>query len=98
VTLDARQSSACKEVAVLQLRKERERRGWSLTYVTRRTGIAANDLSMLERELRPAFPRWRSRIARAFGLPEDRLFRPADDPPAETTNQFTSTQPPDEAA
>jgi transcriptional regulator with XRE-family HTH domain len=96
MTLDARQSTVNEEAAVLQLRRERERRRWSLTYVTRRTGIAANDLSMLERELRPAFPRWRKRIARVFGLPEDRLFRPADD--AQDEAATASPNPPTEAA
>jgi transcriptional regulator with XRE-family HTH domain len=83
---------------VLQLRRERERRHWSLTYITRRTGIAANDLSMLERGLRPAFPGWRKRIARAFDLPEDRLFRLADDPQDEAATGICSPHPPDEAA
>jgi len=59
---------------VLRLRKERERLGLSLTELTRRTGIAANDLSMLERGKRPAFPGWRRRIAEALDLPEADLF------------------------
>lgn len=83
---------------MLQLRKERERRRWSLTYVTRKTGIAANDLSMLERELRPAFPRWRKRIARVFGLPEGRLFCPADDSPDEAATLLPNDEPPNRAA
>jgi transcriptional regulator with XRE-family HTH domain len=63
----------------LPLRKHRKRRGWTLTHLTRITGIAANDLSMLERGLRPAFPGWRRRIVAAFGLTEDELFRVADE-------------------
>ena len=61
---------------ILKLRSERERRGWSLTRVTALTGIATNDLSMLERGLRPAFPGWRRRLARAFRLPASVLFAP----------------------
>lgn len=56
------------------LRAERRKRGWSLTYVSGLTGIAHADLSMLERGLRPAFPGWRRRLARAFGLPAEELF------------------------
>lgn len=42
--------------------------------MTQLTGIAAADLSMLERGLRPAFPGWQRRLARAFGLPAAELF------------------------
>src|SRR5437773_1780038 len=52
----------------LRLRKYRERRGWTLTHLTQLTGIAANDVSMLERGQRPPFPGWRRRSAAASGL------------------------------
>lgn len=58
-----------------QLRAERLRRGWSLVRVSALTGIAPGDLSMLERGLRPPFPGWRRRLARAFKLPEAELFQ-----------------------
>jgi transcriptional regulator with XRE-family HTH domain len=81
VTLDARQSEHERGGSeVLRLRKERERLVWSLTELTRRTGIAANDLSMLERGLRPPFPSWRRRIAQALGVSEEKLFT-SDEPP-----------------
>jgi transcriptional regulator with XRE-family HTH domain len=57
-----------------RLREERLRRGWSLTRVTVATGIAAGDLSLLERGLRPAFPGWRRRLAAAFEMSEAELF------------------------
>jgi transcriptional regulator with XRE-family HTH domain len=59
------------------LREERKKRGWSLTRLSGLTGIAATDLSMLERGLRSIFPGWRARIARAFGLPSSALFSAA---------------------
>jgi transcriptional regulator with XRE-family HTH domain len=59
---------------MLRLRTERQRRGWSLTQLTALTSIATSDLSSLERGLRPAYPGWRRRIARAFRLPEEELF------------------------
>ena len=58
----------------MKLREERIRRGWSLTELTRRTGIATSDLSQIERGLRFAHPGWRRRIARALELPESQLF------------------------
>lgn len=58
----------------LVLRRERQRRHWSLTYVSGLTGIAAADLSMIERGERKVFPGWRRRIAAAFQEPEELLF------------------------
>jgi len=59
----------------LRLREERQRRDWSLVDVTMRTGISSADLSLVERGLKPAFPGWRRRIAKAFNMPESELFR-----------------------
>jgi len=59
---------------VTKLRSERVRRGWSLLEVARRTGITPGDVSMVERGLRPAFPGWRRRLARAFQMSEQALF------------------------
>jgi hypothetical protein len=50
-----------------------------LTKLTAETGIATADLSALERGLRPLFPGWRRRIARALELPEEELFRSTDE-------------------
>ena len=59
---------------MLQLKAERRRRGWSQTYVSGLTGISSPDLSAIERGLKPAYPGWRRRLARAFRMPEAELF------------------------
>lgn len=61
----------------IRLRRERLRRGWSLTRVASLTMISPSDLSQLERSLKPAFPSWRKRLSLAFNLPESRLFAPS---------------------
>lgn len=58
----------------LKLRGERQRRGWSLVDVTMKTGIASADVSLIERGLKPAYPGWRRRLSKAFGVPEVDLF------------------------
>ena len=60
---------------MLSIRKKRIEKGWSLTRVSGLTGIAASDLSQMERELKPDFPGWKRRLARAFGVPAGKLFR-----------------------
>jgi len=64
---------------VPQLRAERLRRGWSLTRVSGLTGIAAQDVSAVERGIRRAFPGWRRRLAAAFKLSERELFDVSDE-------------------
>lgn len=64
---------------MLALRVERQRRGWSITEVTRRTGIAESHLSNIERQLIPAYPGWQRRIAKAFKMSARELFREVDD-------------------
>jgi transcriptional regulator with XRE-family HTH domain len=56
------------------VREYREGHGWSLRELSRRTGIGYPDLSLLERGLRPCYPGWRRRLARAFKLPQSVLF------------------------
>jgi transcriptional regulator with XRE-family HTH domain len=63
----------------LKLKQERERRGWSLVDVTVKTGIASGDLSLIERGLKPAYPGWQRRIAKAFRMPASELFREVED-------------------
>lgn len=60
---------------MLALRRERLKRGWSLTQVTVLTGIDGSALSKIERRVWPCGPEWRRRIAAAFGLPEEVLFK-----------------------
>jgi transcriptional regulator with XRE-family HTH domain len=76
--MSSRTRKASDVAHTLHLRTEREARGWSLTHVTQQTGIAPSDLSLLERGLRPAFPNWQRRIARAFGIPAAKLFAPTE--------------------
>ena len=64
---------------VLRLRTERLRRGWSQTKVSVLTGIPGPTISALERGLIPAWPGWRRRLSRAFGMPQAELFEPADE-------------------
>lgn len=64
---------------MLVLRAERQRKGWSLTEVTRRTGISESHLSNIERQLIPAYPGWQRRIAKAFKMSASELFREVED-------------------
>lgn len=57
-----------------RLREERLKRNLSLTRVTQITGIPTSNLSMVERGLCPAWPSWRRRLSRAYGLSVDDLF------------------------
>jgi transcriptional regulator with XRE-family HTH domain len=60
---------------VLNLRTIRKERGWSLTQLTVKTGIDGSSLSKIERGIWPCGPGWRKRLAEAFELPEEELFR-----------------------
>ena len=64
---------------ILTIRSERKKRGWTLTEVTRRTGIATADLSALERGLRPPYPGWRRKLARVFRMAPQELFKVVED-------------------
>ena len=63
----------------LKLREERHKRSWSLVDVTMKTGISSADVSLIERGLKPAYPGWRRRIAKAFNMSEAELFREVED-------------------
>lgn len=58
---------------MLRLRLERERLGLSLAALCQRTGIEPSNLSRIERGLIPAYPGWRTRIARALNWPEEQI-------------------------
>ncbi|MEW6523646.1 MAG: helix-turn-helix transcriptional regulator [Bacillota bacterium] len=76
---------------MLQLRIERQRRGWSLAKLCARTGgIDPAVLSRIERAVWPAGPSWRRRIAEAFGMSEEALFKPVVEGEGEqcTCSQF----------
>ena len=86
-----------EEGFVARVREERLKRGWSLTHLSGLTGIASSDLSMVERGLRPAFPGWQRRLARAFHLPTGVLFEP--EPPRRSDPERPSPGlPPDRQA
>ena len=59
---------------ITRLRAERLRRGWTLTYLTRTSGISTADLSQIEWGKRYPFRGWRERLAKAFGVTEEPLF------------------------
>jgi transcriptional regulator with XRE-family HTH domain len=56
------------------IKQERARRGWSQTRLSALTGIAAADISAVERGRKYPHPGWRRRIAAAFGMAESELF------------------------
>jgi len=58
--------------------EEREKRGWSQTWLSALTGIAQSDLSAFENGRRTAGAGQRQRIAKAFGLAESELFAPIE--------------------
>ena len=63
---------------MLRLRAERIQRGWSLMDVAVKCRIDPAALSKIERGVWPTGPEWRRRIAEAFGMPEEELFREVD--------------------
>lgn len=64
---------------MLKLRQEREKRGWSLTELTKRTGISEPTLSMIERSKITPYPGWQKRIAGAFRMKKADLFCEVED-------------------
>lgn len=67
------------------IRKIRNDRGWSITYVSGLTGISASDISQLERGRIFVHPSWRRRLATAFQMPAEELFRVVQNAPATQT-------------
>jgi hypothetical protein len=60
---------------MLQMRIERQKRGWSLARLVVLTdGIDQAALSRIERGIWPCGPSWRRRIAKAFNMSEEELF------------------------
>jgi transcriptional regulator with XRE-family HTH domain len=73
-----------------RLRTERLRRGWTLLFVARATGISPSDLSQIEWRRRYAFAGWRRRLALAYGMSEEALF---GDLPHDIEGSATATLP-----
>lgn len=69
-----------EETAMLAMRRERIKRGWSLMDLAMRCRIDPGALSRIERQVwRSCGPGWRRRIAEAFGMPEEYLFSEVSD-------------------
>lgn len=66
-------------IARKALREERERKGWTLDDLARKAKISKPDLSLIERGLIPAYPNWQKRIARAFRMSREELFKEVPD-------------------
>jgi transcriptional regulator with XRE-family HTH domain len=64
---------------VLALRRERQKKGWTLGDLAAKTGIHEADLSMIELGRRPAYPGWQKRIAREFRMSRADLFCEVED-------------------
>lgn len=67
---------------MLRLRQERERRGLTQAKLAAMSGVAAQDISALERGWRKPFPTWKERLARALGLTgadAEKLFEQVDE-------------------
>lgn len=60
------------------LREFRERKGWTLAETSGLTGLSAQYLSLIERQLREPSPAMKVRIARGVGAPVAELFPPAE--------------------
>ena len=66
---------------MLILTVERRRRRLTQAALSRLTGVHPSDISKLESGRVPAYPAWRSAIAKALGMAEGELFREVDDEP-----------------
>jgi transcriptional regulator with XRE-family HTH domain len=63
----------------LRLRRERQRRGWSQFRTGIEAGIEPSTLCQIELGRRPAYPRWRERLAAVFGMSAETLFAEDDE-------------------
>lgn len=54
----------------MNVKAERERRGWSKSELSRRTGIGLVKIIRIEKGQLPIYPKWRKRLAECFGITE----------------------------
>ncbi|MEW6274957.1 MAG: helix-turn-helix transcriptional regulator [Bacillota bacterium] len=50
----------------MNVKQEREKRGWSKSELSRRTGIGLTEIIRIERGQLPIFPGWKKKLERAF--------------------------------
>lgn len=63
---------------ILQIRRERRQKAWTLAEVSKRTGISIPDLSRIELGQVRVYPGWSRRLVRLFQQPADLLFAPVE--------------------
>ncbi|HHW26099.1 MAG TPA: helix-turn-helix transcriptional regulator [Firmicutes bacterium] len=63
---------------ILQIRRERRQKAWTLAEVSKRTGISIPDLSRIELGQVRVYPGWSRRLVRLFQKPADSLFAPVE--------------------
>jgi transcriptional regulator with XRE-family HTH domain len=64
---------------MIELTRERRRRGLSQAALARMTGIHPAAISQLEAGTAHPWPGWKARLARALEVPGDQLFREVGD-------------------
>jgi transcriptional regulator with XRE-family HTH domain len=63
---------------ILQIRRERQQKAWTLAEVSKRTGISIPDLSRIELGEVRVYPGWSRRLVRLFRMSADTLFAPIE--------------------
>lgn len=63
---------------MLRLTKERIKRGWSKSELSRRSGVGLVEISRIENGKIFPYPKWRHKLAMAMGMPEHELFKEVD--------------------
>ncbi|MEW6274205.1 MAG: helix-turn-helix transcriptional regulator [Bacillota bacterium] len=54
----------------MNVKWEREKRGWSKSELSRRTGIGLTEIIRIEKGQLPIYPKWRKRLEECFGITE----------------------------
>ncbi|NPV74642.1 MAG: helix-turn-helix transcriptional regulator [Pelotomaculum sp.] len=54
----------------MDVKREREKRGWSKSELSRRTGIGLTEIIRIEKGQLPIYPKWRKRLVECFGITE----------------------------
>lgn len=59
---------------MLGLTLVRERKGWSKSELSRKSGVGLPEISRIEAQKLFAYPGWRRKISAALNVPEEKLF------------------------